>query len=278
MRPLAAHQRFLHAQPVFRGLIKTSGSVAASDTACANIVESAAASWASQPWSGLIIARNALKCSQVHAHLVDKLRHRHLLRSGHLVEIPAIGARIVDRLNRPYAHQLHGLFIGNLCWQACRAAAARYACSTSACVRRRLSANRPAAADRTPPPARDLPMMASRNGCGFSRIRLRMCPLRQIEAESRADQRLARPRVGIGCKHPSFMPAVAQNIHELIQVELHIRITKALDHRDGRTWQHLGSSHRDRRWSIQSCRCRRIDRPACSAAPMPEWQGPARRS
>src|ERR1700734_618522 len=51
---------------------------------------------------------------KVDAHLIDELAERHLLRTGELVEVAAIGAGVFDGLDGGYAEEGTGLGFGDL--------------------------------------------------------------------------------------------------------------------------------------------------------------------
>src|SRR5579872_543855 len=59
-------------------------------------------------------------------------------------------------------------------------------------------------------------------------IGLRMLPLRQIERESGADERMSGLGIGIRGKYPAFMTLVPQRIHQVSQVELDVGLFEAL--------------------------------------------------
>ena len=68
---------------------------------------------------------------------------------------------------------------------------------------------------------------------GIKRVALRVLGCRNIETESRADQRAAGFGIGIGGQHPAFMPAVAKDTHQTAQAELDVRILE-VEQRFGR--------------------------------------------
>ncbi len=104
--PLARHQRLLHSQPVVRRLIEGGRHICGKHwrIRC----------YRPRPRPRIDHGQKCVEMFQVHAHLVNQLRHRHLLRSGKLIEVPAVGARVVNCLDRSHAHQLGCVFVGDL--------------------------------------------------------------------------------------------------------------------------------------------------------------------
>ena len=94
--PLALHEGVLHGLPVVV-------------VACDGCVE--------RRYSDRIVvdeAEEVAELLEVDAHLIDELAERHLLRTGELVEVAAIGAGVFDGLDGGDAEQRTRLVVGDL--------------------------------------------------------------------------------------------------------------------------------------------------------------------
>jgi hypothetical protein len=71
----------------------------------------------------------------------------------------------------------------------------------------------------------------------IQRIALGVLGCLDIETESRANERPACFRVGIGCQDPPFVPVVAKDIHEALQIELNIGVLEIKQLLSAISWQ-----------------------------------------
>jgi hypothetical protein len=188
--PLALHQRVLYGEPMV-------GSIGV------RRVER-------RDSDGLIVheVKKLAELAEVHAHLVDKLAQSHLLRSGELIEVAAVGASIFDRLDGGHAQQRCRLVVGDL-----RRERTDLSVVTPDDPPGRevvVEAVEDLIEARRGEPSR-LPQLGGRRldeGMRIERVRLQVLPLRQIEAEAGADEGTAGLRIRISSQNPAFMAAI----------------------------------------------------------------------
>ena len=71
---------------------------------------------------------------------------------------------------------------------------------------------------------------------GINGITLQMFALREIEAESSADEGTAGFRVGIGGEDPTLMTVVAEDAHQVGEAELDFGVAEVEQGLDGWRW------------------------------------------
>jgi hypothetical protein len=171
---------------------------------------------------------------QVDAHLVNQLAECHLLRGRQPVEITAIGLGIQDGLHDRDAQQLCRFFVRDFGLQCPDDPGAMFSC----CPQRRMFAElsqyplQPRGVQSRGPPEFGRGRLEERMRIEW--IALQVLPCRQVKTHPGSDQRPLGLRVGIRRQHPSLMAAIAERVHQLAHVELHLRVFEVAQQLNGR--------------------------------------------
>lgn len=162
---------------------------------------------------------------EIDAHLEDQLAEGHLLRAGQLVELAAIGARVVDGLNGRDAQELRGFLFGEV---------GREVVGPNLALEISLAPCRQIVVELVEYGLKSLRIESGRlpklgagrleERSGIERIGLRVISNGKIEAETGANQRAAGFGIGISGKHPAFMLGVAKRAHQAPEVELDVGV------------------------------------------------------